>query len=132
MGIIWIIPIGSPPQEGSILFGDTIVPNIEQDYILPLGYSISILYHEHNISGFNHHKKATQEGCGSTIADGYARVFTQLLQERTASIPMSMGYVEGLIVEPSGAFSLSLSLSLFLSLSLSVFEGLNFRDVLNA
>ena len=80
---------------------------MEQDYILPLGYSISILYHEHTISGFNHHEKASQEGCGSTIADGYARVFTQNLQERTVSIPMSMGYVEDLIVEPSLSLSLS-------------------------
>ena len=39
----------------SILFGDTMVPNIEQDYILLLGYSI--LYKEYNLTGFNHQKK---------------------------------------------------------------------------
>ena len=38
-------------------FGDTMVPNIELDYILVLGYSI--LYKEYNLTGFNHQKNAT-------------------------------------------------------------------------
>ena len=42
----------------SILFGDTVVPNIEEDYILPLGYSI--LYKEYNLTGLNHQKNVTQ------------------------------------------------------------------------
>ena len=41
----------------SILFGDTMVPIIEQDYILLLGYSI--LYREYYLTGFNHQKNAT-------------------------------------------------------------------------
>ena len=39
----------------SILFGDTMVPNIESDSILLLGYSI--LYKEYNLTRFNHPKK---------------------------------------------------------------------------
>ena len=35
-------------QLSSILFGDTMVPNIEQDYILLLGYSF--LYKEYNLT----------------------------------------------------------------------------------
>ena len=38
----------------SILFGDTIVPIIEKDYILLLGYSM--LCEEYNLTGFNHKK----------------------------------------------------------------------------
>ena len=38
----------------SILFGDTMVPNIEQDSVLLLGYSI--LYKENNLTVFNHKK----------------------------------------------------------------------------
>ena len=41
----------------SILFGDTMVPNIEQDYILLLGYSIS--YKEYNLTRFNHKRNTT-------------------------------------------------------------------------
>ena len=41
----------------SILFGDTMVPNIQQDYILLLGYSF--LYKEYNLTRFNHQKNAT-------------------------------------------------------------------------
>ena len=36
----------------SILFGDTMAPNIEQDSILFLGYSI--LYKEYNLTRSNH------------------------------------------------------------------------------
>ena len=36
----------------SILFGDIMVPNIEQDYVLLLGYSI--LYKELCLTRFNH------------------------------------------------------------------------------
>ena len=39
----------------SILFGDTMVPNIEEDYILLLGYSI--LYKKYYLTRFNHQKK---------------------------------------------------------------------------
>ena len=38
----------------SILFGDTMVPNIEYDGILLLGYSL--LYKEYNLTSFNHQK----------------------------------------------------------------------------
>ena len=38
----------------SILFGDNMVLNIEQDPILPLGYSI--LYMEYYLTKFNHQK----------------------------------------------------------------------------
>ena len=41
----------------SSLFGDTMVPNIELDYLLLLGYSI--LHKEHNLTRFNHQKDAT-------------------------------------------------------------------------
>ena len=41
----------------SILFGDTMVLNIEEDYILLLGYSI--LYKEYNLTRFNHQKSST-------------------------------------------------------------------------
>ena len=44
-------------QLSSILFGGTMVPNIEQDYILLLGYSI--LYKEYNLTRFNHQKNTT-------------------------------------------------------------------------
>ena len=39
----------------SILFGDTMVPNMEYDYILLLVYSI--LYKEYNLTRFIHQKK---------------------------------------------------------------------------
>ena len=42
----------------SILFGDTMVPNIEKDSILLLGYTI--LYKEYNLTRFNHQKNATR------------------------------------------------------------------------
>ena len=42
----------------SILFGDTMVPNIEYDSILLLGYSI--LYKEYHLTRFNHQKNTTQ------------------------------------------------------------------------
>ena len=45
-------------QLSSTLFGDTTVPNIEQDYILLLGYSI--LYKEYYLTRFNHQKNTTQ------------------------------------------------------------------------
>ena len=48
----------SNSQVSSVLFGDTMVPNIEQDYILHLGYSV--LYKEYNLTRFNHQKKAAQ------------------------------------------------------------------------
>ena len=38
----------------SILFGDTMVPNIEYDYVLLLGYGM--LYREEYLTGFNHQK----------------------------------------------------------------------------
>ena len=41
-------------------FGDTMVPYIEEDYVLLLGYSIS--YKEYNLTRFNHQKNATQLG----------------------------------------------------------------------
>ena len=52
-------PYGTQPRKlSSILFGDTMVPIIELDYILLLGYSI--VYKEYNLIGFNHQKNATQ------------------------------------------------------------------------
>ena len=45
-------------QMSSVLFGDTMVPNIEKDSILLLGYSI--LYKGYNLTGSNHQKNATQ------------------------------------------------------------------------
>ena len=42
----------------SILFGDTMVPNIAYDYILLLGYSI--FYKEYYLTRFNHQKNTTQ------------------------------------------------------------------------
>ena len=47
------------PYQSSILFGDTMVANIEKDYILLLGYSI--LYKEYNLTRFNHQKNTTQQ-----------------------------------------------------------------------
>ena len=44
----------------SILFGDTMVPNIEYDYILLLGYSI--LYKEYDLTGFSHKKHHSTGG----------------------------------------------------------------------
>ena len=41
----------------SILFGDIMVPNIEYDYLLLLGYSM--IYKEDNLTGLNHQKNAT-------------------------------------------------------------------------
>ena len=41
-------------QRSSILFGDTMVPMIEEEYIPLLGYSI--LYKEYNLTRFNHQK----------------------------------------------------------------------------
>ena len=49
------------PHLSSVLFGDTMVPNIESDYILLLGYSVS--YKEYNLTGFNHQKNATHFTC---------------------------------------------------------------------
>ena len=48
------------PHLSSILFGGFMVPNIESDYILLLGYSI--LYKEYNLTGFSHQKNATTFG----------------------------------------------------------------------
>ena len=42
----------------SILFRDAMVPIIEEDSILLLGYSI--LCQEYNLTGFNHQKNSTQ------------------------------------------------------------------------
>ena len=42
---------------GSILFGDTMVPIIEYDSILLLGYSI--LYKEYYLTRFNHQKNCS-------------------------------------------------------------------------
>ena len=44
----------------SIWFGGTMVPKIELDYILRLGYSI--FYKEYNLTGFNHQKNTTHRG----------------------------------------------------------------------
>ena len=41
-------------QMSSVLFGDTMVPNIEKDSILLLGYSI--LYKGYNLTRSNHQK----------------------------------------------------------------------------
>ena len=38
----------------SILFGDIMVPNIEYDYLLLLGYSM--IYKEDNLTEFKHQK----------------------------------------------------------------------------
>ena len=49
-----------PPGQArlsSIQFGDTMVPNIEEDSVLLLGYSI--LYKAYNLTGFNHQKNTT-------------------------------------------------------------------------
>ena len=48
---------GCYTHMSSILLGDTMVPNKEQDYLLLLGYSI--LYKEYNLTRCNHQKKAT-------------------------------------------------------------------------
>ena len=42
-------------DASSILFGDTMVPNIDEDDILLLGYSI--LYKKYYLTRFNHQKK---------------------------------------------------------------------------
>ena len=44
----------------SIVFGGTMVPIIEKDSILLLGYSI--LYMEYYLIGFNHQKKRYSNG----------------------------------------------------------------------
>ena len=41
-------------KMSSMLFGDTMVPNLEEDYIILLGYSV--LYEEYYLTGFNHHE----------------------------------------------------------------------------
>ena len=45
----------------SSLFGDTMVPNIESDSILLLGYSI--LHKEYRLTGFNHQKTLLKCPC---------------------------------------------------------------------
>ena len=45
----------------SILFGDTLVPNIEYEYTPFLGYSI--LYKEYNLTRFHHQKSTTHVPC---------------------------------------------------------------------
>ena len=53
----------------SISFGDTMVPNIEQDYILLLGKSI--LHKEYDLTKFNHqHKHYSYERSGFLGAGG--------------------------------------------------------------
>ena len=47
-----------------ILFGD-MVPNIDQDYILLLGYSAS--YKEYNLTRFNHKKNYSCVGAAGTL-----------------------------------------------------------------
>ena len=50
------------------MFGDTMVPNIESEYILLLGYSI--FYKKYNLTRINHQKSATETGEGLTgLAD---------------------------------------------------------------
>ena len=49
-------PCDGASSSHLILFGDTVVPNQEQDYILLLGYSI--LYKEYNLT-WHKHKKHT-------------------------------------------------------------------------
>ena len=56
----------------SILFGDTMVPNIEYGYILLLGYSI--LYKEYCLTGFNHQKNATHACSEATPGTDLARI----------------------------------------------------------
>ena len=46
--------VQSSARKSSILFGDTLVPNIELDHILFLG--CSILFKEYYLTGFNHKK----------------------------------------------------------------------------
>ena len=45
------------------------VPNIEKDYILLLGYSIS--YKEYNLIRFNHQKSTTQKGKRAETGGGH-------------------------------------------------------------
>ena len=52
----------------SNLFGDTMVPIIEYDYILLLGYSI--LYNEYYLTGFNHKKNTTHTSYSLTSVKG--------------------------------------------------------------
>ena len=61
--------VGRARYVSSILFGDTMVPVIELDYILLLGYHI--LYKEYNLTRFNHNKTLLtwcSEAEASTIA----------------------------------------------------------------
>ena len=50
--------ISTQGEMSSILFGDTMVPIIQQDYILLWGYII--LYTEYYLTRFNHRKNTTQ------------------------------------------------------------------------
>ena len=45
---------GPEADRSSLLFGDTMVPNLEEDSIVLLGYSI--LYKEYDRTRFNHQK----------------------------------------------------------------------------
>ena len=55
-------------ELGGILFGDSMVPNIEEDYILLLGYSI--LYKEYNLTRFN--QKQTLLNCVSESSTAHS------------------------------------------------------------
>ena len=54
----------------SILFGDTMVPIIESDHILLLGYSIS--NSEYYLTRFNHQNKHYSNGDGKGVTVGEA------------------------------------------------------------
>ena len=56
---LWVVS-----QMSSIFFGDTMVPNMEQDYILLLGIIFNS-YKEYYLTRSNHQKNTTQiEGRG--------------------------------------------------------------------
>ena len=61
----------------SILFGDTMVPIIEEDSILLLGYSM--LYEENNLTRFNHKKSATQIDVLCYVPSAFSRSCVEVL-----------------------------------------------------
>ena len=61
MGLYYVIAL-------DFLFGDTMVPNIELDYILLLGYSIS-----YKDIRFNHQKNTTH------LSEGFGKGYAGLL-----------------------------------------------------
>ena len=64
-------------QMSSILFGDTMVPKKEEDYILLLGYST--LHKEHYLTRFSHQKNTTQKYCVLSLLRRHAAKIVRAL-----------------------------------------------------